>query len=145
MINELLWPERQPVRGPEIDAATRRIADAQAAGKITAEQAEGRQAQVAAAGNRGELYAAVTALGPLPPLALPRVAAGLWGALGAVQLTVWLLICLISWSLDGPWFLWSLAGGALVVLGISRGVEWAHRHLLGGGSHAFEGGSRADA
>lgn len=47
-----------------------------------------------------------------------RVATGLWLAVSAVNLVVWLMVTIISGSVDGPWFLWSVAAGGVVVLGL---------------------------
>ncbi len=39
-------------------------------------------------------------------------------AVTAIQIVVWLLICIIGWHLESPWWLWSAAGGALIIGGI---------------------------
>jgi hypothetical protein len=48
------------------------------------------------------------------------VAIALWLVLSAVNLVVWLMICLISGSWDDPWWLWSALVGALAVAGVCR-------------------------
>jgi len=48
------------------------------------------------------------------------VAVALWLTLSAVNLVVWLMICLISGGWDDPWWLWSVLIGALAVAGVRR-------------------------
>ncbi|HEY0453968.1 hypothetical protein [Actinophytocola sp.] len=148
MFDRYLWPERRALTDAERGAADGRIARAQTAGTITADQARDRQQRLARAANRGELTAAVAGLGAAPAglLAVPRVAAALWVALNVVQLIVWAMVSLISWSLDSPWWLWSVLGGAVVVAGIARGVEWTYQLLLAEDRPSpFGGGLRVHA
>jgi hypothetical protein len=39
-------------------------------------------------------------------------------AVTGIQMVVWLLICIIGWHIESPWWLWSLGGGALVIGGL---------------------------
>jgi hypothetical protein len=39
-------------------------------------------------------------------------------AVTGIQLVVWLLICIIGWHIESPWWLWSLGGGALAIGGL---------------------------
>lgn len=39
-------------------------------------------------------------------------------SVNAIQIVVWLLICIIGWHIENPWWLWSLGGGLLIVGGL---------------------------
>jgi hypothetical protein len=39
-------------------------------------------------------------------------------AVNAIQIVVWLMICIIGWHIENPWWLWSAAGGALIIGGL---------------------------
>ena len=44
-----------------------------------------------------------------------KAVTGVWAAVSLIQLTVWLLVCVIGWHFVNPWWLWTvLVGGAVV-------------------------------
>jgi hypothetical protein len=47
----------------------------------------------------------------------------------AVQIVVWLAICVATVSVDAPWWLWTLLVGALVI-GVLRLLETTYPHPL---------------
>ncbi|MEC3974120.1 hypothetical protein [Amycolatopsis sp. H20-H5] len=44
----------------------------------------------------------------------------LWVLATLLQLSVWTLVCVISWHFVNPWWLWTAAIGGLVVAGPHR-------------------------
>ena len=55
---------------------------------------------------------------PSPLVTLARAATVVWLAVSAINFVVWLVICLISGSLDAPWWLWLFGVGGAVVGGL---------------------------
>ena len=53
-----------------------------------------------------------------------RAAVALWVGIAAVQFVVYLAIAAGTGTLDAPWFLWEVAGGALIV----GGLRYARTH-----------------
>lgn len=46
---------------------------------------------------------------------LMNVAAAVWLGVSSIQVTVWVLICLIGWQLAYPFWIWGTVGGAVVI------------------------------
>lgn len=46
---------------------------------------------------------------------LMNVAAAAWLAVCSIQVTIWVLICLIGWQLAYPFWIWATVGGAAVI------------------------------
>lgn len=44
-----------------------------------------------------------------------RVVTGLWLALCAFQLSIWLITCVVSMHIVNPWWLWTVAVGGIIV------------------------------
>jgi hypothetical protein len=42
----------------------------------------------------------------------------LWLLVSTVQFTVWTLVCVIGWHLASPWWLWTVAVGGIIVVGL---------------------------
>ncbi len=90
-----------------------------------------RTEAVAAAATRNDLYLALEGLGGgVPPWGVTmalRVAAGVWIAMTAVQIVVWLAIGIGTGGLDVPWWLYSTVGGAGIVAALWWANESYHR------------------
>jgi hypothetical protein len=129
----LLWPERTRVTELDRKLAATRIEHDRGEGRC--EDAEARLARVRVATTRAALDGAVfgRSESAVPPIleAAPRVGLAVWGVISLVNLVVYLAIGMIGDQWDGPWVLWPMLGGGLLVLGLWSTRERDRRMRLG--------------
>ncbi|WP_329051313.1 DUF1707 domain-containing protein [Amycolatopsis sp. NBC_01488] len=134
-VGRLLWPERTRVTELDRKLAVTRIEHARAEGRC--EDAEVRLARVRTATTHAELDSAVSgrSASAVPPIleAAPRVGLAVWVVVSLVNLVVYLTIGMVSGQWDGPWVLWPVLGGGLLVLGLWSTRERDRRMRLGDG------------
>ncbi|PZF83249.1 hypothetical protein [Jiangella anatolica] len=98
---------------------------------LSDDELRARTAAVHEAATRNDVYLALEGLGAgVPPWGVTmalRVATGVWIAMTAVQIVVWLAIGIGSGGLDVPWWLYSTVGGAGVVAALWWTNESYHR------------------
>jgi hypothetical protein len=46
---------------------------------------------------------------------LMNVAAAVWLAVSSIQVAIWVLMCVIGWQFAYPFWIWTTAGGAVVI------------------------------
>ncbi len=130
-VTYLLWPESKPADDRDRTRAREVVAAGAAEGRITEAEEARRDAAVATAVSRGDLYRVTRGLdGGEPPAALAsalRVATSVWLLTSVIQVTVWLAIAFTSGGVDGPWWLYSTSVGGAVVGAIWVAHEAHHR------------------
>ncbi|SDU77334.1 hypothetical protein [Jiangella alkaliphila] len=130
LTRRLLWPDTVPA-GAEDKARALAVLAARRDEGLPDAEARSRTEAVAAATTRNDLYLALEGLGGgVPPWGVTmalRVATGVWIAMTAVQIVVWLAIGIGTGGLDVPWWLYSTAGGAGIVAALWWANESYHR------------------
>jgi hypothetical protein len=48
-----------------------------------------------------------------------NVVAAAWLTVSSIQVAIWVLICVIGWRFAYPFWLWTAAGGAVVIAAMS--------------------------
>ncbi|MEV4602758.1 hypothetical protein AB0K15_35845 [Amycolatopsis sp. NPDC049253] len=135
-IGRLLWPERTRVTELDRKLAVTRIEHARDEGQYDEAEAVRRLARVGSAGDYAALTAGVTgrAEAAVPAIlqAAPRVGAAVWAVASVVNVLVYLILGLVSGHWDGPWPIWPVLGGGLIVLGLWSTRERDRRMRLAG-------------
>lgn len=135
-IGRLLWPERTEVTELDRKLAVTRIEHARDEGQYDEAEAAQRIARVESAGDYAALTAGVAgradAAVPAILQAAPRVGAAVWAVASVVNVLVYLILGLVSGHWDGPWPIWPVLGGGLIVLGLWSTRERDRRMRLAG-------------
>lgn len=134
-LGRLLWPERMPVTELDRKLAVTRIEHERSEGRCADDEAGLRLGRVETAGDLAALSAAVSGqpVSAVPALlqAAPRVGAAVWAVVSLVNIAVYLVLGLVSGQWDGPWALWPVLGGGLLVLGLWSTRERDRKMRLG--------------
>jgi hypothetical protein len=134
-VGRLLWPERTRVTELDRKLAVTRIEHDRAEGRCP--DAEVRLARVRLATTHAALDSAVAGRSEsaVPPIleAAPRVGLAVWVVVSLVNVAVYLTLGWASGQWDGPWVLWPVLGGGLLVLGLWSTRERDRRMRVGDG------------
>src|SRR5262245_49992570 len=119
LAQRLLLPEQVAIDEVERDHARQRIEDAGHAGLLGGDRVHAQKVRLAQARTRGDLR---QALGAIPGGAAPsglvaalRGVTGLWLVSVVVQIVVWMLVDLIEFRWIGPWWMWTVITGPVLV------------------------------
>jgi hypothetical protein len=131
-----MTPDRMRVSDLDRKAVDARLRLAHAEGSLTLDELDQRLLTLWQSKTRADLALLTMDLpAPVPPLPPPppvkpsggrhalKVLTAIWLSVSAVNLTIWLIVCVTTASLVYPWFIWPF-----LTPGVVLGVLWAFAH-----------------